>query len=28
LKDKNIEIFDIFTDDGDLEEVFLRLTKS
>ena len=28
LKDQNIEIFDIFTDDGDLEEVFLRLTKS
>ena len=28
LKDENIEIFDISTDDGDLEDVFLRLTKN
>ena len=28
LKEKNIEIIDISTDDGDLEDVFLRLTKS
>tara|TARA_Y100000590_G_C15656904_1_gene991009 strand:+ start:27 stop:956 length:930 start_codon:yes stop_codon:yes gene_type:complete len=28
LKEQNIKIFDISTDDGDLEEVFLRLTKS
>ena len=27
LKEQNIKIFDIFTDDGDLEDVFLRLTK-
>ena len=28
LKAQNIKIFDISTDDGDLEDVFLRLTKS
>ena len=28
LKEQNIKIFDISTDDGDLEEVFLKLTKS
>ena len=28
LKKQNITIFDISTDDGDLEDVFLRLTKS
>tara|TARA_B100001250_G_scaffold375266_1_gene362709 strand:- start:714 stop:1643 length:930 start_codon:yes stop_codon:yes gene_type:complete len=28
LKEQNVKIFDIFTDDGDLEEVFLRLTKN
>ena len=28
LKEQNIKIFDITTDDGDLEDVFLRLTKS
>ena len=28
LKEKNIKIFDISTDDGDLEDVFLRLTKN
>ena len=27
LKEKNIKIFDISTDDGDLEDVFLRLIK-
>jgi len=27
LKEQNIKIFDIFTHDGDLEDVFLRLTK-
>ena len=25
---QNIKIFDITTDDGDLEDVFLRLTKN
>jgi len=28
LKEQNIKIFDISTDDGDLEDVFLRLTKN
>jgi len=28
LKDQNVKILDIFTDDGDLEDVFLRLTKN
>ena len=28
LKTQNIKIFDISTDDGDLEDVFLRLTKN
>jgi len=28
LNDQNIKIFDISTDDGDLEDVFLRLTKN
>ena len=28
LKEQNIKILDISTDDGDLEDVFLRLTKS
>ena len=28
LKADNVEILDIFTDDGDLEDVFLRLTKN
>ena len=28
LSTQNIEIFDISTDDGDLEDVFLRLTKN
>ena len=28
IKEQNIKIFDIFTDDGDLEDVFLRLTKN
>ena len=28
LKDQNVRIFDISTDDGDLEAVFLRLTKN
>ena len=28
LKKQDIKIFDISTDDGDLEDVFLRLTKS
>ena len=28
LKEQNIEIIDISTDDGDLEDVFLRLTKN
>ena len=28
LNEQNIKIFDISTDDGDLEDVFLRLTKS
>ena len=28
LKTQNIEIIDISTDDGDLEDVFLRLTKN
>ena len=27
LKTQNVEIIDISTDDGDLEDVFLRLTK-
>ena len=28
LKKQNIKIIDISTDDGDLEDVFLRLTKN
>ena len=28
LKDQNVKIIDISTDDGDLEDVFLRLTKN
>jgi ABC-2 type transport system ATP-binding protein len=28
LKEQNIKIIDISTDDGDLEDVFLRLTKN
>ena len=28
LSTQNIKIFDISTDDGDLEDVFLRLTKN
>ncbi len=28
LKEQNIKIYDISTDDGDLEDVFLRLTKN
>ena len=28
IKKQNIKIHDISTDDGDLEDVFLRLTKS
>lgn len=28
LKEQNVTIFDISTDDGDLEDVFLRLTKN
>ena len=28
VKEQNIKIFDISTDDGDLEDVFLRLTKN
>ena len=28
LKEQNIKIFDISTDDGDLEDIFLRLTKN
>ena len=28
LKEQNVKIIDISTDDGDLEDVFLRLTKS
>ena len=28
ISDQNIKIFDISTDDGDLEDVFLRLTKN
>ncbi len=28
LNSQNIKIFDISTDDGDLEDVFLRLTKN
>ena len=28
LNDQNIKIFDISTDDGDLEDIFLRLTKN
>jgi len=28
LNTQNIKIFDISTDDGDLEDVFLRLTKN
>ena len=28
LKTQNIKIIDISTDDGDLEDVFLRLTKN
>ena len=28
LNAQNIKIFDISTDDGDLEDVFLRLTKN
>ena len=28
IKDQNIKIFDISTDDGDLEDVFIRLTKN
>ena len=28
LKEQNIKIIDISTDDGDLEDIFLRLTKN
>ena len=28
LKEQNVKIIDISTDDGDLEDVFLRLTKN
>ena len=28
INDQNIKIFDISTDDGDLEDVFIRLTKN
>jgi len=28
IKEQNIKIFDISTDDGDLEDVFVRLTKN
>ena len=28
VKKKNVQIYDISTDDGDLEDVFLLLTKN
>ena len=28
IGDQNIKLFDISTDDGDLEDVFIRLTKN
>ena len=28
INKQNINIFDILTDDGDLEDVFVRLTKN
>ena len=28
IKEQNVQIYDISTDDGDLEDVFIRLTKN